>query len=409
MRKIKKLYKKIGTVFFSISIISIIMILSDNKRTPETNDEGKSVLERGIYGSGNKDIELDIVLNGKRKSLNVTISEQEYSTNEIPDVFVRTVNQLEQLILGENRSLDEVRYDLNLVEGITGSGINISWQTDNLQILKLNGELHNENIKEEGVLVELRALLSYADQEAVHVFHVRIYPPILDNEEKELRKLEQQIKELEENDRGNKYFILPDNVDNSPIVWLYPGDSRGWGMLFLGIVASGLLYALDMQNKKQRLEKRKNQLASHYPQLISQFVLYLGAGMTVRSAWFKIVHEYKIQEREKARVVYEEMRYTMHEIQGGVSENECYERFGSRCELPSYRKFGVILSQNLRKGTRGLTDLLRIEAEDAFEERKKRARRMGEEAGTKLLGPMFMMLSVVLIILVVPAFFTINI
>lgn len=67
------------------------------------------------------------------------------------------------------------------------------------------------------------------------------------------------------------------------------------------------------------------------------------------------------------------------------------------------------MSQNLRKGTKGLVQLLRIDALQAFEERKTRARRLGEEAGTKLLLPMFLMLSVVLVIVVVPAFLSMQI
>ena len=67
------------------------------------------------------------------------------------------------------------------------------------------------------------------------------------------------------------------------------------------------------------------------------------------------------------------------------------------------------LSQNLKKGTRGLTELLSLEAIHAFEERKARARRKGEEAGKKLLAPMVMMLGIVLIIVVVPAFWSMGI
>ena len=67
------------------------------------------------------------------------------------------------------------------------------------------------------------------------------------------------------------------------------------------------------------------------------------------------------------------------------------------------------MSQNLRKGTKGLTELLKLEARQAFEERKAQAKRLGEEAGTKLLLPMFLMLAVVLVIVIVPAFLTLQI
>lgn len=107
--------------------------------------------------------------------------------------------------------------------------------------------------------------------------------------------------------------------------------------------------------------------------------------------------------------MYEEMRYTMNELKNGRPENECYEAFGRRCESPVYRKFGMLLSQNLRKGTKGLTNLLQREAQEAFEERKNMAKKLGEEAGTKLMIPLFLMLAVVFVIVTVPAFLTIQI
>ena len=109
------------------------------------------------------------------------------------------------------------------------------------------------------------------------------------------------------------------------------------------------------------------------------------------------------------RTVYEEMRYTMNELKNGRPESECYEAFGRRCESPVYRKFGMLLNQNLRKGTKGLTNLLQREAQEAFEERKNMAKKLGEEAGTKLMIPLFLMLAVVFVIVTVPAFLTIQI
>lgn len=77
-------------------------------------------------------------------------------------------------------------------------------------------------------------------------------------------------------------------------------------------------------------------------------------------------------------------------------------------KLQEYVKLGALLSQNLRRGTRGLSQLLKIESVQAFEERKARAKRIGEEAGTKLLGPLFLMLAVVLFIVIVPAFMSMQ-
>ena len=67
-------------------------------------------------------------------------------------------------------------------------------------------------------------------------------------------------------------------------------------------------------------------------------------------------------------------------------------------------KFGALLEQNLKQGTTGLVLRLREEAEAAFEERKNLARRLSEEAETRLMLPMFMMLFMVLTVIMVPAF-----
>ena len=157
-------------------------------------------------------------------------------------------------------------------------------------------------------------------------------------------------------------------------------------------------------------EERKKQMIEDYPEVISKLTLYLGAGMTVKKAWRKITEGYmKEKEDENERYVYEEMRQTCHEMDSGVTEAEGYENFGRRCDLQIYIRLGALLSQNLRKGTKGLSELLKLESIQAFEERKARAKRLGEEAGTKLLLPMFLMLVEVLIIVIVPAFLNMQI
>ena len=51
----------------------------------------------------------------------------------------------------------------------------------------------------------------------------------------------------------------------------------------------------------------------------------------------------------------------------------------------------------------------RQEAGNAFEERKNMARRLGEEAGTKLLLPMMMMLGIVMMLIIIPAYFSFSV
>ncbi len=69
------------------------------------------------------------------------------------------------------------------------------------------------------------------------------------------------------------------------------------------------------------------------------------------------------------------MIQTCHEMDSGVTESESYENFGRRCDVQVYIRLWALLSQNLRKGTKGLTELLKLESIQAFEERKAQAKK----------------------------------
>ena len=81
-----------------------------------------------------------------------------------------------------------------------------------------------------------------------------------------------------------------------------------------------------------------------------------------------------------------------------------YEHFGRRTGLQEYIRLSMLLNQNLKKGNSTLLSRLREEADKVLGERLRNSKRLGEEAGTKLLFPMVAMLAVVMIIIMVPAF-----
>ena len=143
-----------------------------------------------------------------------------------------------------------------------------------------------------------------------------------------------------------------------------------------------------------------------YRVLVSIFRVLLQAGLAARNVWERMVTEYGEQKKsgQKPRYAYEEMELTWNQMKNGMYESLAYGEFGRRCGLHTYMKFGALLEQNLRQGTTGLAVRLKEEAELAFEERKNLARRLGEEAETRLMLPMFLMLFMVLTVIMVPAF-----
>lgn len=404
------LYVKMGLIFLAVGAAALLVFWMDNTQPFPQDENGSSVVSRNSQGQGEREEKLKVRIGDTEENMTVTVGEQEYTQEQLDKVFREAGEKLEELVLGENESLDEVRSNLNLVGSLPDTGISVSWEVDEYEAMNQQGELKTENLTDEGTLVKLTAVLSYKEETAEVTFFARLYPPKLNQTEKQLKKLSEEIERMDEETKEDEYLSLPSDVDGIPVIWKYGRNFRAVGLMLIGAAAALFLYAAEQEKQKNRKKERELQMALDYPQMVSKLTLYLGAGMTVRKAWYRIAEDYELQKEEKGnREVYEEMLYTMHEIQGGGSEGECYEKFGERCALPAYKKFGAMLSQNLKKGTKGLAPLLKQEADNAFEERKSLAKRLGEEAGTKMLLPMFLMLAVVLVIIVVPAFFSIQI
>ena len=72
--------------------------------------------------------------------------------------------------------------------------------------------------------------------------------------------------------------------------------------------------------------------------------------------------------------------------------------------MQQYTRLCSLLTQNIRKGNSELLLILKEEALKATTERLDQARKKGEQAGTKLLIPMMMMLAVVMILIMIPAY-----
>jgi hypothetical protein len=101
---------------------------------------------------------------------------------------------------------------------------------------------------------------------------------------------------------------------------------------------------------------------------------------------------------------FEEIERACRDMEKGVGEGDAYFSIAERTGHKDYRRLTLLLTENMKKGDRFLSAELSREEADAFEERKNRAIRLGEEASTKLVFPMILLLGSVMIMLLVPAF-----
>ena len=392
MKHVKKII--VMTLLLTIAVLVVELLPKD----------GETFVTRNTYGEGSKTQEYELIIKDEdeKQKLQLEVEERRYTKEEVQQLFQKVMDELDNVVLGENKSFNRIESDLKLVTALGDYPVNIQWDLDTYEVMSIEGELRQDRLTTEGTLVRLRGTISY-------VRNMMVFAPTREGTEQFLYEVKQEVEEREASTREEEGFRLPQKLKGKQLTWKVKKEYRWYYILLIGSVSAVYLVYRDREKVKQKEKRRREELIREYPGMISKFTMLLDTGTTVKNAWEKIVQNYELQREETGKqTVYEEMLLTYREMQGGVSEGEAYEKFGKRCGVTVYLKFGAMLAQNLRKGSKGISGLLRMEAIQSFENRKSAAKRLGEEAGTKLLMPMMGMLMVVLVIVMVPAFLTMQ-
>ncbi len=398
--------KKIAYVLMTIGVSSILAIIVWISSIGNEKIENGIYIDRRDYGEGTSQKEVVATIeDSSRQQLTVDISERKYSEEEINNIFDEIESKLPDGILGNNIDLEHIIYELNLPKTSSNYPVEIQWFSKKSKVINSDGIVMNEDLIS-AVDVELRATLIYEEYERECYLIVRVLPREFSQEQKIKRDILTEIERINQGRETEKNVILPTEINGKNILWKYKKESKDVVLIILGILAGIIIYFGKDKEVESEVKKREKELLMDYPEIVSKLTLLLGAGMTMRGAWEKIVRDYinKKQGNDNLkRYAYEEMVVTYYEIQNGVSEIKAYEKFGKRCCNQRYLKMSAIITQNLKKGSKGLSNMLQIESNAAYEDRKAFAKIAGEEAGTKLMGPMGLMLVVVMILIIVPA------
>ncbi len=290
-------------------------------------------------------------------------------------------------------------------------------------LMDSDGTLHNETLPPGTVVTGYLSLIMSTDivpenvdgetkylktqyHSAPYRIYVGIVPRELSRYESLLLQLQQAITAEDEGSLGENMLSLPTEIDGQRIFYSEHEDRSYLLLPLLGVVAAMAIYMRQGQARRTEKKQREALLMLDYSELVSKLMVYIGAGLTVRNALETISQHFDalIARGIKAdRPLYQELRTMVIQFRRNMPESEIYLSFGRRVNLKPYTKLVSLIEQNRMNGARNLRAMLELEMEDAFEQRKTTARRLGEEAGTKLLLPLFIMLGIVMIIVIVPA------
>ncbi len=382
-------------------LLTLAVTYSENEDALLSDD---SVLKRREYGEGKYSVEVDADIEGEKMPMDVTVDERVFTRKETEQMLPSFKEALESAVLGRNKSPDHVEEDLDPVSEIKGYPFYVEWEFANREVINRLGEIKS-GIPEEGSLCELTARISYEDMELLHTFSVMVYPKEQSGMDKLHSRIEAALSDASYESRSSEDFALPEEVDGIKVVWQERKKNSAAVLVVMIFAAVCAVFWGKDKDLDRKIKERDEQIAKDYPEMVSKLSLYIGAGMSTRMAWRKIAEEYR--QKGIKRYVYEEMLFACREMDSGVSEIMAYQHFAKRCRLQRYVKLVSLLEQNSRLGAAGFLSSMRNECRDALQERKADAARCGEEAATKLLLPMVMMLAIVMVVIIVPAFVSI--
>lgn len=396
VRKLEKSF----VIFLAGSVLAILLAI---KAVGERNPERGNALRRGEAADTDREVTVETVLQGERERFAIQLRPRQLTEEETLLCYEEFIGRLPELIAGKNASLREVAQDLNLQESYEEYPFSVEWRSLNVDRVTSAGAV---SPGEQGEEVTLQADIAYGEWEWRQTITVWVLPKTLTEEEARYGSLAGQLLIREEETRQEEYLILPESLDGEELTWRLVVEDNSL-LLWAGAVAvSVLIYIMSDRDLHVQLEQQREEMRRRYPDIVHKLALYLGAGMTLQGAFRKIGvgYERKKEDRIRPDPIYEQILYTCRELDSGVPEGSAYERFGKRTGVQEYIRLGTLMAQHLKRGSSSLLPRLHEESQKALEEQIRAGRKLGEEASSKLLIPMVMMLAVVMVMIMLPAF-----
>lgn len=389
--------KEIRRLIVAFALILLLAMYVDMTNSEIQNN---GIISRADIGGDSKELELHL------EAENLLL-ERNYQIEVVPQLPTREMAQeyldiaVENIDSNFSVSKDKVSIEDTYAEGL----VEAEWLFQPSGYVRSDGTIEFEEIPEEGVLMQAQVRLSCGAYEMVYSFPFELEEPSYSKEELLLQGIEEWAEE-EMQAEGKEYIQLPSEINGVSLIWSEKKEYLTFKILFLEVAAVVLISLSRKQKKKKDEELRRKEMERSYPDIVNQLTMLLQAGMTMRQAWYKIAIKYEEEKKrgkKNSNEVFEAVLRLNRRLQEGEKERIAYEQFSSEIEVSCYRRLMRTLIGNLEKGNRNLCNYLEEESQRAYEQRVLLARKLGEEASTKMLIPLMIMLILVMFIVIAPA------
>ena len=414
-------------------------------------------VERGSYGKEKTPYKVNVDVGDIHDmEFDFSVSSVRFTEDEIENIFDKLYQEQKLVLLGKNEDYHHIKYDLNFKSNLdNGINMKINFRPERFEeeldvddenknkeeiisskseitenkniddadyyakyqnIIDTSGKVHNKNLSSDEVVegfIVLRFTTHTADREGLYKSNEYfIEAKVLKGDTTPIYELKTDltniINEIDKDTLDKKYLKLPRVLDDKKIIYK---NKTNYSFLFVPVLLIAVCIILYVKTKfdVKEEEKRINELLKiDYPQIITKILIYVSSGLTMRNSIKLIANTYE-KKKEKGyvkenRKAYEEMIIAKKKLDNGVGEIAVYEEMASNIKDRTYTRFINIIIQSIKNGNKDIKNILNLEVQDALFERKQRAKKLGEEASTKLVLPLMLMLLTIMIIIMVPAF-----
>ncbi|MGN0367714.1 MAG: hypothetical protein ACI4EK_02945 [Wujia sp.] len=350
-------------------------------------------IERADYDGNSYTKVLSLTVDDKNYEIPIEIAPLEYTKEQFEQEAQKLLMQMPEKILGENRDLDHVVSDLNLMESDERSVFSYEWTSDHPEILASSGTLCVEELQT-ATNVCLSCTISYLDYQYTKDYSVTI----LEHRKSLVEEVKSVLQKWEASTRQTKELTIPQMQEEQNVIIQNHQEEPTQLWLILGGTAILLVVPICRIKRKEELFVRNHTLLCQYPFFVNRMWLMLGAGMTVKMALCNLVSGWK-----QETILKKEVEYALHQLEVGCEETWVYEQLGRRLGLPEYQQLMQQFSQHIRVGNKQLRNLMEAEVTAALKKRSEQIKQKGEQASTKLLFPMMILLAMVMFMVLYPA------
>lgn len=314
------------------------------------------LLKRNPFGQGTKEVQISLQKGNKKKQIQYKLEEQKISLKERQKVYQAFFKQLKKEMRGRNPSLYKVSEALNLPESIAGYPFEIMYE------LPEDGSVHLDGTLSEEVQTQLHKGECHS-RYIIVTAHYREY--------KEKRKYKISIVPKEASSRKSAFYQVQKYL-----------------------------------KLKEEGERHRKEAEKDFPVIVHLLTLYMGAGLSFLSAVRRIGFHYQEQKEADAKqkkYAFERVLLMEQQMNNGMSQKEACQNWGMQFHSEAYQKLALILVQSFTKGSKEASTMMEAEEREAFQRRVERAKQEGEEAATRLLFPMIVLLCQVMLLVMYPA------